>query len=355
MPKSLQRLADRIPVGVSRNKITAFTGFGLENFRRLSKCQTYDEQIGHFLWAGFQFCQLVTARGFDSADAVYTFDRAGLEVLRAAKERGIRTVMEQTVAPLAIDRKWAEEEINRYPGWCKPTRFGDNFLRFIDREQAEWELADLILCGSEFVRQAIRDCCGPVERCAVVSYGVDARFQVPERTPHNGPLRVLTIGEVGLRKGAPYVLAIAEKMRGGAEFRMVGDINLSRTGSEYLRREVDLVASVPRSEIPSHYAWADVFLLPSLCEGSATVTYEALSAGLPVICTANTGSVVRDGVDGYIVNARDVNGAVEILETIAADRDRLAELSINAVKGAQDFSITSYQQRHVNALRGLWV
>ena len=53
------------------------------------------------------------------------------------------------------------------------------------------------------------------------------------------------------------------------------------------------------------YAWANVFVLPSICEGSAMVTYEALSWGLPIITTYNTGSIVRDNIDGFIVPIRD--------------------------------------------------
>ena len=48
-------------------------------------------------------------------------------------------------------------------------------------------------------------------------------------------------------------------------------------------------------------ASADVFVFPSLFEGSAVVTYEALAAGLPSVVTPSAGSVVRDGVEGFIV------------------------------------------------------
>ena len=62
---------------------------------------------------------------------------------------------------------------------------------------------------------------------------------------------------------------------------------------------IHLVGAVPRSQVVPHFEWADVFFMPSVCEGSATVTYEALMSGLPVIATPNPGSVVIDGVNGF--------------------------------------------------------
>ena len=54
-------------------------------------------------------------------------------------------------------------------------------------------------------------------------------------------------------------------------------------------------------------ASADVFVFPSLFEGSAVVTYEALAAGLPSVVTPSAGSVVRDGVEGFIVPRGEID------------------------------------------------
>jgi len=55
-------------------------------------------------------------------------------------------------------------------------------------------------------------------------------------------------------------------------------------------------------------------VLPSICEGSATVTYEALASGVPVICTPKTGSMVRHGVDGNIVPIRNPEAIAQSIE-----------------------------------------
>lgn len=94
-----------------------------------------------------------------------------------------------------------------------------------------------------------------------------------------------------------------------------------------LGSDVEFTGPVPRTRVIDHYAWADVFFLPSLCEGSATATYEALTAGRPVVCTPNCGSVIRDGVEGSVVPVRDVNTMMDRLDQLAADpalRERMA-------------------------------
>jgi glycosyltransferase involved in cell wall biosynthesis len=93
------------------------------------------------------------------------------------------------------------------------------------------------------------------------------------------------------------------------------------------------------------YAWADVLLLPSICEGSATVTYEALATGLPVICTHNTGSIVRDGIDGFIIPIRDPDAIVERLQRLLGDPKLREELAANAHRRSLDYDVAAYGQR----------
>jgi glycosyltransferase involved in cell wall biosynthesis len=113
---------------------------------------------------------------------------------------------------------------------------------------------------------------------------------------------------------------------------------------------VQVLGPIPRSEIVDQFAWADVFLLPSICEGSATVTYEALACGLPVVCTPNTGSVVRDGVDWFIVPVRDVGAIVGNLETLACRPGLRLTMSRRAKARAADFTLQKYGQRLIESL-----
>ncbi|WP_414530444.1 glycosyltransferase family 4 protein [Nodularia chucula] len=352
-PSNLKRLLGRVPEGIPTENITAFNSFGFKYAQKLRQARSPSEATQVFLWAGKTFCQLILEEGFGEASGIYTFNTAGLEVLQSARQQGLITVTEQTIAPKAIEYQLLQQEYQAFPDWESPLEEDPFLLELSAREKEEWSTADVILCGSEFVREGIIACGGAAERCKILPYGVDARFLLPEHLPHAGSLRVLTIGGVGLRKGSPYVLAAAKKLQGLATFRMVGPLGIQPEMKSVLASHVELTGTVPRSQILNHYAWADVFLLPSICEGSATVIYEALAAGLPVICTPNAGSVVRNGVEGFIVPIRNYEAIADKLELLAINLDLRHEMSKNARQRASEFTLNAYKQRLLKILANI--
>jgi len=349
-PAFFRRWLGRIPTDIPEERIVSFSGFGFEYYWRRRHAGGPHSATAAYLWAGHEFCRRIIKRGLGSANCVYTFNSAGLELLKYARTQGAFAVMEQTIAPAGIEDDLLQTEEANYPQWT--TAHSSDLLRrtLAEREQMEWQAADLIFCGSEFVRDGIRASGGPADRCRVVPYGIRAPAQVAAKNFCHKPLRVLTVGAVGLRKGAPYVYAAARSLKDKAEFRMAGTIEITPHAQNLLTAHVKLLGVVPRSEIHQQFAWADVFLLPSICEGSATVCYEALAFGLPVIATQNAGSVVRDGVDGYIVPVRDPEAIVDRIERFADSSDLLAIMSQNALERAKEYTLERYGERLLSEL-----
>lgn len=348
-PNALTRLTGRVPEGVPARRLTTFPGFGIRYALARSTARSRSEQTDREIWAGQRFSELVIGRGFRGASAVFGYSGECLEQLTAAREQGLRAVVEQTIAPREIVDDLLAEECDRFPEWASPEP-DPHAARYAEREKAEWAKADLILCGSPFVRDGVICKGGAPERCVVVPYGVDSKT-APAPRRQTAPLRVVSIGQVGLRKGSPYVLEAARRMKGRAVFRMVGACDVPPGIRSRLSDAVELAGVVPRAEIHKYFLWADVFLLPSICEGSATVVYEALAAGLPVICTANTGSVVRDNVEGFIVPLRDADAIVAAIEALAGDPDRRLRMAGNAAARAAEFTVPAYGERLLAALR----
>ena len=352
-PRGLRRLLGRVPHGVPRRKISALTSLGWAYGQARLGPTDADRAAAINLDFGKKFCEAILQNGLGQATVTYSFNSAGLELMRAAKQAGLNTVMEQTSAPRALEREILKDSAQYYPQWGQGVHSGPNIDAFVTREEEEWQHADLILCGSAFVRNGISYRGGPVDKCRVVPYGVDKCFQVNRGVRRPGPLRVLTVGQLRLQKGSPVVWEAARIVGEKASFRMVGASAVSAGLLGQRPTNVEIVGAIPRSEIIEHYRWADVFLLPSLCEGSATVTYEALMAGLPVICTENTGSIIEDGVTGFIVPILAPQQVAVRLVFFCEQPDRLVKMSNAAQVCAKSLDISAYRQRLLASLEDL--
>jgi glycosyltransferase involved in cell wall biosynthesis len=76
-----------------------------------------------------------------------------------------------------------------------------------------------------------------------------------------------------------------------------------------------------QDDVAPFYAAFDAFLLPSASEGTPVTAIEALASGRPVVATRVGGlpDVVRDGLDGFLVEPGAVNDLAERLHRLASD------------------------------------
>lgn len=350
LPAAIRRLVGRRPEGIPNELTTVFPGFGLRSVLRHMQAKNAVEETSHAVWAGSTFSRMVAHKGFHGAAGLYAFSGDALEQMRAARQQGIWTAVEQMIAPRGIVEALIAQEQQRFPTWTDAVQDNAYARIFENREKAEWALADFIVCPSEFVRKHVIAQGGAADRCVLVPYGVDQTMHFDRSVRMPGPLRVLTVGEVGLRKGSPYVAEAARLAGGAARFRMVGRLRIPSEIQQEISQWVELKGAVPRAQMTDEFRWADVFLLPSICEGSATAAYEALAAGLPVLTTENTGTVVRDGIEGFVIPVRDPSAIALAIERLAADDQLRIQMSVNAWRRSKDYTVGNYGKRLLSAL-----
>src|SRR5215471_4376100 len=155
---------------------------------------------------------------------------------------------------------------------------------------------------------------------------------------------VLAVGRLSVEKGHIHLVkAFADLCSKHPEYEarlvIVGD------GPEgpRLRRAADSLGLGERLILTGHledprscYVAADTLLLPSLVEGSPNVVLEAMAAGVPVIATRVGGvpEMITDGVNGLLVEAKDVRSISSAMHRVLSDADLSRKLSTNARKFA---------------------
>jgi glycosyltransferase involved in cell wall biosynthesis len=301
-----------------------------------------------------QFAKSAAKVGFGSSNAVYGINSASVELFQAATSKNIVCVLEQCIAPYTILKKLLQEEYLLWPGW-EVNQMGEINTEIARREKQEWELANLILAGSDFVKDGLVANGVSKEKCCVLPYGIDvSSFQAKSsENPQSTNLRVLFLGTVGLRKGIQYLYQALELTKTQLiETKAAGSISITSTASRQVGKRIKMLGFIPRDETRKLWQWADVLVIPSICEGSAMVTYEALAVGVPVIATPNTGSPVQDRETGFIVPNRNPEAIAERLDQLAANPHLRQEMGSAARRYAEEhLSWEAYGKRLIMAIQ----
>ena len=102
----------------------------------------------------------------------------------------------------------------------------------------------------------------------------------------------------------------------------------ARMGQGDLRDRVIIHGTLPPDEVAGLMAAADVFAHPSRHEAYGSAISEAMLAGLPVVAfrVDNVPNLVRDGVDGILLNYGDIAGLAAALAVLARDPERRRRL-----------------------------
>jgi glycosyltransferase involved in cell wall biosynthesis len=257
-------------------------------------------------------------------------------VLEDAHRRGLFTIADQFIAPALSEATEMTMQRERWPGWDAAKDLSD-LSRVAQIEQRSWNSADCLTCASEYVRRELVSRGVEAARVAVNPYPIDAsRYGVADRTDRKGVITIGFVGAVGLRKGAAYFLEVARRLASSAtQFVMVGPVDLSATGQREMSTAVELTGRAARSDIATRLAEFDIFFFPSTCEGSAGCVMEAMASGLPVVTSPNSGTIIRDGIDGFVRNHDDVDGLAACLELLVRDvalRERMGRAARQAAE-----------------------
>jgi glycosyltransferase involved in cell wall biosynthesis len=104
-----------------------------------------------------------------------------------------------------------------------------------------------------------------------------------------------------------------------------------------------------------YIAKADVFVLTSHYEGFGNVIVEAMACGVPVVATASPGTreIIRDGIDGILVEHHRPDAVAQALARVLADVDARRQMGEAARVSARRFALPRVAAEYDALLRDL--
>lgn len=212
--------------------------------------------------------------------------------------------------------------------------------------------ADYYLVASEFVKKSLEYVGADTKNAILLRYGVDNREfdnDGVERKPgfSSRTLQLVYTGSVTYSKGLHHLFnVVSQYTKDQVYLKICGRVtNESRLYNEYKDKDnISFAGFVTHSELKSIYNECDFFIMPSLAEGFSLSILEAMSCGLPIIVSDNTGYeiLVREADIGYCFESGREDILKQILDTIRHDSSNYVLQSINAKKMASKLSWAYY-------------
>lgn len=269
--------------------------------------------------------------------------------LRIANKLGIPNFLHSSIAHHRHARRLLGEEARLQPDFAGTMQYHNLPPSMENQLDDEIAIAENILVLSSYQARTFIEAGVPPEHLMLTPLGVDVElFKPPTSPPERGGLQILFVGQITQRKGLSYLLdGFKRAAIPGSELVLVGKPVGNALDLVRKTPGVRHVAHMPRWLLPTAYAAADIFVLPSLVEGFPLTALEAMACGLPVIVSENTfgRDVVTDEDDGYVVPIRDSAAIVERLQQLARDPMLRRRIGDAAAIRARDFSWEHYGRR----------
>jgi glycosyltransferase involved in cell wall biosynthesis len=201
----------------------------------------------------------------------------------------------------------------------------------------KWTLkaADQVICYTEEEKKEMEKLGVDARKIRVIHNGIDTSLFKPA-DKHGDGNRLLWIGRFVPGKGVDYLIeAFAEAVKEKPDLRLMMVGNGPQIGAIKdkirtlgLDAVITIKEFVPNQELPAVYQSADIFILSSLAEGVPRTILEAMSCGLPIICTDLP--QLRHIVDrcGLMVPVKDAKELAKAILKVASDVDLARELGI---------------------------
>jgi glycosyltransferase involved in cell wall biosynthesis len=152
-------------------------------------------------WKAHQSLDRYVARHLPCCDVLLAYSSSGLYCGMEAQQRGAKYICHRGSSHIRYQDAILREEFAR---WGEP--FPGIDPRIMAKEEAEYQTADAVTVPSTFAYRSFVEMGVPEPKLEKIPYGVDLRRFEKVAEPDPETFDVLFVGQVGFRKGAPYLI-----------------------------------------------------------------------------------------------------------------------------------------------------
>lgn len=300
----------------------------------------------------------------NNVDAVILYDTwayTGLKLLKRKAPEIIR-IIDMSAPSFAYMDKIFKEDLNKnrkYETSLRQEIESQIYNEILQKSVEEIKLANYFLVASSFSAQSLIHHNIPEKRILITPYGIDSSLYSRDGFKQNRrykdrKLNCIFVGRVTQKKGAFYLLKAMDRVnQNDFSFKLVGSYEKSNDYFEDYKDVCEFEGHVTKDKMISLYNNADIMIFPSLADGFGLSVLEALSFGIPVICSENAGvsDLIIDGYNGFVIQAGNESEIYNKLKWFSNNREELSKMSENARKTALEYTWEKYNSKINTAIK----
>lgn len=288
-------------------------------------------------------------------DIVHCWASGALETLKTARKLGIKTVLERPSSHTRYVYEAVGNECEKLGMKLPKNHYTAFDNKRLSREEHEFELADKLLCPSEWVVKTFLGQGTSKKKIARHQYGFDSdKFGLPPTdNRHNDKnFNIIFVGSGEPRKGLHYALdawLASEACKKGIFYICGSYVQAYREVLASKLSHPSIKELGFQNDINSLLQKCHALILPSISEGSAIVTYEARACGCVLLVSEATGAVCEHMKDGLVHKPGDVDTLRNHIDLLASDKNLRERLQANSLAGVASLTWTEAAKRLVKA------
>ena len=306
----------------------------------------------HYYGAKKKYLDRIASRHLETGryDFFHSWSGDCLESLRVAKRKKIPSLIEIPT----WHRQGQRSEVTGHRSEIRKN-WKSRLLLEPERFLEEYDLASLVVVLSEKAAESFRAANFPDEKLFYLPRGVDVERFKP-RSEEGGRtrpsvFRAVFSGALIERKGIHHLLEAWHRLNlPDAELWLLGSVHDEAKPhlKKFWRDNIRILGF--KRDLENYLNQASVYVFPSRLEGSAKTIYEAAASGLPMVTTREAGDVVRDGVEGIIVQPGDVDAITAAIEHLYRHPEIVASMGAAArQRVVENFTWDHYRTRLLGA------
>ena len=303
----------------------------------------------HYYGAKKKYLDWIVARELSSGryDFFHSWSGDCLQTLRVAKRKRIPSLIE--IPTWHRDRAAGKVGENSVRSSGLLRGWKSRLLLERERFLEEYELADLVVVLSERATETFRAANFPQEKLFYLPRGVDTERFKPGARP--AKFRAIFSGALIERKGIHHLLEAWHRLDlPDAELWLLGQVHEEAKPhlKNFARDNVRVVGFT--RDLEKYLNQGSIYVFPSQWEGSAKTVYEAAASGLASVTTKEAGDVMRDGIEGILVQPGDVTAIANAIRYFY-DHPEAVEKMGNAARRrvVENFTWDHYRARLLQA------